>query len=593
MSFFSSTQQEIEARDRRYRLRFVLVSVFFSFCLTAAYMIAQTIEGRTDLLLQETIVLAVLSTIALLMLVHRNEKTWIPLVLGLNFFGLASALFDPVSNGIEIEIFLTTGPLALLLLPPRKALLPVGAFFLLAMGCLAAAKTGLAPDWTLKYPPTMLPVILFTFLLLLVFSAAASLQYQNNLAAVIAVNSFYPVSGLPRRHLLLEALDNPQWRLLVLVRCVNQFDLVLVHSGGFNETLVTDVSAHLRKYGEDHSALVFQLKDNEYALLFSTAGVQPAEVEASLQRLHDSLEALQFSGSELSLQVSLGAVPLKGLNRVNALAFADQALKTAERSLAPVVIFNGDDRSLETTADRLRRFTSLRRHMEKKTVEVFFQPIFDTRALTPIWYEALLRIPGSEGKLESVFPYLSTAESTGLMPRLTLLVIEQAVAFIRDCDIPVSLNLSLDDIQDKRVKEALLEHSLALGRGSLVLEFLERAELQTTPFLSAFIQEMKAGGCRIALDDFGAGYSNFSCLVDFPFDLVKIDGGLVKKSLHDPKAMMLVTALIQFCRESGVKVVAEHIDSPVLLETFRELGVDYLQGFYLGKPEPAPLMVVS
>jgi EAL domain-containing protein (putative c-di-GMP-specific phosphodiesterase class I)/GGDEF domain-containing protein len=579
--------RDTKVDERRYRRHLMLILMGLSLSILILYLAADMTTGRYASLPSEGVSLLAVSAIFIMLLVKVSERVWTACILGLNFVALPLVLFDPHCWYIELIVLFVTVPVMFQLLKVKTALWVVGGQVVLLLSCWWAAYENWALDWTVRYSPYEAITLLVVYGFLTLISASSAFQYQRNVSKLLNLTLYYPVSGLPRRVLLVEALTARNTGILALIRCVNQFDLALVHGTVFSHRLVGQVAEYLTSLARKTSSQCFHLRDNEFALFIP----QPENLETNpltfLTRLHDELERLVFEdGIELNLQISVGAVEISG-EPATCLSAADQALRTAERTRLPVYFFHNGDQSLETATERLSRFAVLRRALDQCALTVLFQPICSARSKTAVWYEALLRVPGPSGRLESIYSYLTTAETTGLMPRLTLEVIRQASQFIQKNGFPVSINLSFSDAQNDEIKHSLIAHAKSAPPGSFIIELLERDDVRTDLRFPQFLEDLKAAGCLFAIDDFGAGYSNFSTLADFPLEIVKLDGELVKKCASAPKTLMLVSSIIHFCKEADLKIVAEHIDSFAMCELFRNLGVDYLQGYYFGYPETA------
>lgn len=105
--------------------------------------------------------------------------------------------------------------------------------------------------------------------------------------------------------------------------------------------------------------------------------------------------------------------------------------------------------------------------------------------------------------------------------------------------------------------------------------------------MASFIDDFKKMGCKIAIDDFGSGYSNFAYLAQFNVDYLKIDGSIIKRVLTDKKnALITLESILDFARRLNIKTIAEFVSDKEIYDKMAELGVDYVQGYYIGKPEP-------
>jgi EAL domain-containing protein (putative c-di-GMP-specific phosphodiesterase class I) len=120
----------------------------------------------------------------------------------------------------------------------------------------------------------------------------------------------------------------------------------------------------------------------------------------------------------------------------------------------------------------------------------------------------------------------------------------------------------------------------------ICFEVTETAAIRNLNQAKQLIEELKTRGCRFALDDFGSGLSSFAYIKYLPVDYLKIDGSFVADLEHDPTANAMVSAINEMGHVLGMKTVAEHVENDTTLELIRQIGVDYVQGYALGKPTP-------
>ena len=119
----------------------------------------------------------------------------------------------------------------------------------------------------------------------------------------------------------------------------------------------------------------------------------------------------------------------------------------------------------------------------------------------------------------------------------------------------------------------------------IVFELLEDETVEDFNIIKDFIHEVKSKGVQIAIDDFGAGYSNFERILEFEPDIVKIDGSLVKNIEHDTFSRNIVETIVLFAKKQNIETIAEYVENESIFNILNELGVDYSQGYYFGKPE--------
>jgi len=166
--------------------------------------------------------------------------------------------------------------------------------------------------------------------------------------------------------------------------------------------------------------------------------------------------------------------------------------------------------------------------------------------------------------------------------------LKKTLEVARKTDATFSVNLSAEDItsvhDQKRIFALLSDYEEVASR--IVFEILETEEIEDYEIISDFIRRAKRFGCRISIDDFGSGYSNFEKLLQLDIDVIKIDGSLIKDVDHNTHAELVVRTIVDFARGAQLETVAEFVHFKALLEKVKQLDIDYAQGFYLGEPKP-------
>ena len=126
-----------------------------------------------------------------------------------------------------------------------------------------------------------------------------------------------------------------------------------------------------------------------------------------------------------------------------------------------------------------------------------------------------------------------------------------------------------------------------------MFELLETEKLEDCFEVQSFIREVKKYGCKIAVDDFGSGYSNFNYIISLNVDVIKIDASLIKDIDTDYNSQIITSSIVNFAKKMGIKTIAEYVHSEAVFNKIRELNIDYAQGYFIGKPEPELLEVQS
>jgi EAL domain-containing protein (putative c-di-GMP-specific phosphodiesterase class I)/GGDEF domain-containing protein len=220
---------------------------------------------------------------------------------------------------------------------------------------------------------------------------------------------------------------------------------------------------------------------------------------------------------------------------------------------------------------------------------LFAQPILELQTNRVLRHELLLRVLDEADDPQSPEQVLQTAERLDTIYDIDLWVVERAMQLAAErADLCLQINLSGRSVGDPRLTaevEALIER-YAVNPEQLTFEITETALIGNLSEARHFADRIRDLGCQLALDDFGSGYASFRYLRLFPIDLVKIDGEYVVDLVRNPEDQVLVRALVQVCQAYGIHTVAEYVQDEATLRMLREMGVDFVQGYLIGRPAP-------
>jgi len=188
------------------------------------------------------------------------------------------------------------------------------------------------------------------------------------------------------------------------------------------------------------------------------------------------------------------------------------------------------------------------------------------------------------------YAFISAAERYQLMTRVDRWVVEQVFSHLAQEpeNGVIAINLSGNSLGDDHLLDYIcgLARQYGVDMSRICFEITETAAISNLSKATSFMRALKAQGCVFALDDFGSGLSSFSYLKNLPVDYVKIDGAFVKDLSTDPIDRAMVEAITRVGHVMNIKTVAEWVENEETLEILQEIGVDYVQGYYVGRPEP-------
>ena len=245
------------------------------------------------------------------------------------------------------------------------------------------------------------------------------------------------------------------------------------------------------------------------------------------------------------------------------------------------------DRSLEIEKDYEKNIfwtLKIKKALENNDIIPYYQAIYNLQTNKIEKYEALMRL-NDGGKIMSPFFFLDIAKKSGQYLQLTKKIIDSSFEYFKDKEFEFSVNFTFEDIANEEVSNYVLEKikEYDIGR-KIVFEIVESEEIDDFELIDGFFHKIRDLGCKIAIDDFGSGYSNFEYLIKLDADYIKIDGSLIKDVLVSKGNENIITMIINFAKDQGFKTIAEFVSSKEILEKVKYLGVDYVQGYYIHEP---------
>ncbi|MFN8076605.1 MAG: bifunctional diguanylate cyclase/phosphodiesterase [Kineosporiaceae bacterium] len=333
--------------------------------------------------------------------------------------------------------------------------------------------------------------------------------------------------------------------------------------------------------------MLARLGGDEFAVVLPGAGADSAVRIA--QALRQSLGApFVIGGNRLHVQASIGvaAARLTRDEPADLLRQADVAMYAAKRTIGGIATYDADGD--HHGPDRLRRIDELRKALDHGDLEVHVQPQVDLRTGRIVGVEALARWRHPVDGVLLPQAFLPLAAQTGLVRPVARLMLDSALAacgtwWWAGHHIPVAVNLTADDLADggagTRVEEALARHGLP-GK-ALHLEITEEAMLADRTRTAALLQRWRALGVRVAMDDYGTGYSSLAYLRELPLDVLKIDQVFVR-DLHRRTTTTIVRHTVAMAHGLGLRVVAEGIEDETTVRALADLQVDVGQGLFFG-----------
>jgi len=228
--------------------------------------------------------------------------------------------------------------------------------------------------------------------------------------------------------------------------------------------------------------------------------------------------------------------------------------------------------------------------LENNQIIPFFQPIKDAKTDEIIKYETLARLE-KNGEIFTPDMFIDISKKSKQYDEFTRAMIRNSFEYFQDKEnISFSINFSIDDIQNHKTTEVLFEYLDKFDIGDrFIVELLETEEFEDFDIINNFIQKLKTYKVKIAIDDFGSGYSNFAYIGNLQIDFLKLDSSLIENIHTNKDSYKVVKNINSFAHDMGLKTIAEKVHCKEIEVLLKKLGVDYLQGYHIGKPKDSIL----
>lgn len=380
---------------------------------------------------------------------------------------------------------------------------------------------------------------------------------------------------------------------------LDQFKIVNDTSGhSAGDELLRQVADLLRKHVRRHDFLA-RLGGDEFGILMYDCNVNDAVT--ACEKLCDAVGDLRFGWENrqfvIGVSIGISAINDASGNAVNLLKEADAACYAAkERGRNRVHVFRPDDAELALRYGEMQWVAKIHQGLRQNRFYIYAQPIkaLGLKAGTGLHFEALIRYQDNKNVIIPPGAFLPAAERYNLAPAVDRWVVGHLFAWLGNepkfleqmslCSVNLSgLSLSdesmLDFIADQFQRWAIPTHKICF-------EITETAVIANLSYATKFINQLRDKGCLFSLDDFGSGLSSFAYLKNLPVDFLKIDGLFIKDIMDDKVDLAMVKSINEVGHIMGKKTIAEFVENEQIYGLVEQLGIDYAQGYYVGKPLP-------
>ncbi len=362
-----------------------------------------------------------------------------------------------------------------------------------------------------------------------------------------------------------------------------------------NQILISIANVLKKRLGVRSKELARVGPDEYAALIENTSKQQISDIAKSLYKEISEI-SVEHHEQRYRVIARIGIALIQPWNAStpgNILSRAEQACCAARQS-TPHKIHTYSEKDSQIAQFKSTNYwvPIIKDALEKNQFQLFFQPVLEVKSNKVTRYEALIRLRDNNGKFISPDNFIPIAERMGLIHDIDLWVIENAFNILNShtkACVPISLNINLST--HSFLNPALVPlvqrkiQQTGINPERITFEITETAAIDNFEKSQEMVNQLRELGCRFALDDFGAGFNSFSYLKHFVVDCLKIDGAFITNLTNSPIDQTLVRAMIEIAKTLNKTTVAEFVTDQETFDLLKEYGIDYIQGYYSGKPQ--------
>ena len=416
------------------------------------------------------------------------------------------------------------------------------------------------------------------------------LDQHNNIVEYIALRDDITDIMNPKKQ-LDDAIKNAKEPLVVYIKLEEFNTLVEFYDNETVETIQDKITQYLEQNLPTLCKFekVYQLGNGEYAMTQEKA-VCMEDKDTFIKQLKEYQDTIKNSSIDIyDVDYDMSIIISLAYDNNQVLESSKLGIRELLRTKQDFIISNNFAQIEHDKAQKnMKTISMVKQAINDYKIISYFQPIVNNKTQQIEKYESLVRLIDENGKVLSPFFFLDTAKKGKYYSQITNMVLNNSFSALKNTDMDISINLSALDIELKstrdKIFELLEENKQYVSR--IVIELLEDESVKDFNTIKTFIRDVKDLGVKIAIDDFGAGYSNFERLLDYQPNILKIDGCLIRDIETNSYSLSVVKTIVAFAKEQNILTVAEFVENEAIFNILNKIGVDYSQGYYFGKPEP-------
>ncbi|BFU78982.1 hypothetical protein ALC152_21970 [Arcobacter sp. 15-2] len=405
-------------------------------------------------------------------------------------------------------------------------------------------------------------------------------KYYNQLLHSIY---FHKLTALPNIIKLEQDLAKQSLNSLVIIN-IDDFKTINYFYGTKVGDEIIKKLAKLLLQATSNAGVLYKLHGDEFAILLDK------NIEYDYwEKLIDEVKRYKFLYDESTIRVTISI----GIAYDEKEKIIDKVTATVRQAINENKSIKVFDESLlleDVHTSHIQWTKNIEVALENNQIVPFFQPIKDAKTDEIIKYETLARLE-KNGEIFTPDMFIDISKKSKQYDEFTRAMIRNSFEYFQDKEnISFSINFSIDDIQNHKTTEVLFEYLDKFDIGDrFIVELLETEEFEDFDIINNFIQKLKTYKVKIAIDDFGSGYSNFAYIGNLQIDFLKLDSSLIENIHTNTDSYKVVKNINSFAHDMGLETIAEKVHCEEIEVLLKKLGVDYLQGYHIGKPKDSIL----
>jgi len=381
-----------------------------------------------------------------------------------------------------------------------------------------------------------------------------------------------PITKINNRLKFLEDIKQYYGKTLIILNIENFSKINLTYGAKFGDKTLRDVVQYILKFDILN---IYRIYADEFAVVVDDAT--------------KAKELFEYTNEKIVLQEIDYVITFYGSFRKideHSFEIAEYALLNSKKQ-GFINANEIDFDNISVYKDNLSTIQKLKVALLSDKVKIYKQPIMDLKSGKILKYECLMRIEDENRNILPPYKFMDILQSMSIYPEYTKTMIYKSFEYFKDKPYNFSINFAFSDIENTQTIDFLKKMVMKYPETAkkCTIELLENETIKNIDLVNYFFNEIESFGMKAALDDFGSGYANFSYIFSLNLDYIKLDGSIVQKVIQDEKMRVLIETVVKMAHSLDMKVIAEFVSSKQIFDFIKKLGVDYAQGYYVGRPE--------